>query len=123
MINTKEQNLLIKNYILDSIITDETSEHNKLEFLIDTFRSEYLTENELKRYGNEVKVFEQWTFGLPSAFDILYEYYEIEKQLREWDVIKEDDNQKKVDMLKSNWHNYIANRVYTLARRAKVKGV
>jgi len=123
MINTKEQNQLIKQYILDSINTEETSEHNKLQFVIDTFRSEYLTEYELKRYGNEVKVFEQWILGLPSAFEILYEYHLIEEQLREWDIIKEGDKQKRIDMLKANWFNYISNRVFTLASRAKVQGV
>jgi len=123
MINTKEQNQLIKQYILDSINTDDTSEHNKLEFVIDTFRSEFLSEYELKMWGNEVKVFEQWILGLPSAFEIHYEYHEIEQQLREWNIIKEDDKKKRVDMLKANWFNYISNRVYTLARRAKVKGL
>ena len=68
-----------------------------------------------------MKVFEQWMSGLPGAFEVHYEYHIIEEQLREWDIIKEGDKQKRVDMLKANWFNYISNRVYTLARRAKVR--
>ena len=121
MKNTIEQNKLIKEYILNSIqVTEDMSDKDKLQALYDTFKAEYLNEYELKRYGNEVKVFEQYILGLPSIFDIHYEFYEIEKQLREWNIIHEGDNQKRVDMIKMNWHSYIANRVFTLMSRAKI---
>ena len=119
--NTTEQNKLIKQYILDSIQVDEDmTDKDKLQHLYDTFISEYMSEYELKRYGNETKVFEQYMMCLPSVFAVHYDYYCIEKQLREWGIIHEDDKQKRVEMLKQNWFNYISNRVFTLMSRAKI---
>jgi len=121
MRNTVKQNKLIDEYIMNSIQVDEDMcAKDKLEALYDTFMSEYMNEYEMKRYGSVEKVFEQYTLGLPSVFEIHYEYYYIEKQLREWEIITDDMPSRKVEQLKMNWFNYIAHRVFKLMRKARV---
>ncbi len=53
------------------------TEVEKLTFLAQRFKAEYIHANNLKRYRNNyARIFKEWAQGL--AFDVLYTYYDIE---------------------------------------------
>ena len=73
--NSKQFNAIVYKYILDAIDSDgyaitTNSDAEKLQFLANTFKSEYLFPYNLKRYGTIQNVLTEWIMGIPSSFNI-----------------------------------------------------
>ena len=82
--NSKKYKANIKKYILDNIDVSDSrrkyenpnSEHAKIHYVLDRFKSEYLHEYNYIRYkGNVSKIMAEWLSGLALNFD--YYYYDI----------------------------------------------
>lgn len=100
----KDQAKAVYDYVLNAIDFDGT-EKEKLNFFWETFKSEYGYAENFKRYGTMQKTVEEWLKGLPSAVNIDFTYYDIEKLLREWGYLKDNSTPKKVEKeVDFYWH-------------------
>lgn len=99
-------------YILNAIDADNydvvlKSDKDKLQFLFDTFKSEYHKEK-------NVKGFEDWIRGLPSSFNIDYDFEKIINLSYMFDLMKADADEEDEDYIQNNWFKIIAKEVYQL---------
>jgi|SRR5882672_7497384 len=111
---TKNNRVLIHQYIIDAIdssgYTDKpqpTDVLGKLQFVWDTFNSEYGHPHNLKRYGNEQETFANWLMGLPSCFNIDFEDYRILEKGIEWGLISQDESEAKQGQFINQWFRMI----------------
>jgi hypothetical protein len=122
---TAELNKLVFNYILDAIDSDGyevkcNSDTEKLQFLANTFKSEYCFPNNLKYYGSYQKVLEAWIMGLPSSFNIEFRNHRIIEIAKEWGSLPQDATEKQEDKILGNWFNFIAAKTLILMKKHKV---
>lgn len=94
-VNKKNQREMIFAYILDCIDGSGydkklTTDADKIQFLLDTFRAEYCNEYNLKYYGSEQNTFKNWCMGLPSAFNMDFENYKIIALGQLWGLLEEN---------------------------------
>lgn len=113
-------------YVLDAICTENYSvsaetDKEKLQFLIDTFKKEYLYEQTLKQYGSIQRVFEEWIKGLPSSFNIDYSDYNIMQIGVEWGILKAGFTDKQMDQFVMSWWTRIFMIVRQLAHKNKIE--
>ena len=65
-----------ENLILDSIdlepygLTNDGYMYDKIKTVYNIFKREYGFENNIKRYGGEIKTFENWLRGLPVVLSV-----------------------------------------------------
>lgn len=120
---TKRQKLdrNVKEYILGAIDAQgynieplPTTDKEKLQFLYNTFISEYGWA--IERYG-EQRAFMEWIQGLPTCFGIDFENYRILQIADKWESITERFTAEKVI---NNWFNFITVRTFQLFRKHKV---
>lgn len=77
----------LKNYILNNIdatgynVPTPITDKEKVKFLIDTFRSEYIHKNVLSQHKTYQNVFTSWLMGLPSIIKLPIYNYDIEQQI------------------------------------------
>ena len=121
-INTKNLNYNVFAYILDHIDSaaynvKTNTEKEKLQFLADTFKSEY--GHMISRIGNQ-KALEEWYQGLPSAINIDYTYYDIEKLARKWGSISPNATDSQINKITSNWFNFLAAKTIVLFNKYKI---
>ena len=111
----------LKNYIIDAI--DATgydlkqqprNNEEKLQFLFDTFKSEYGFN--IERYGVQ-GAFKEWIQGLPSSFGVDYTYCDIIAVSKVIRPSKYSDNK-----LCATWFDFIATNVFKLFREYKIAG-
>lgn len=120
----KELDIAIKKYIVEAISTDgydfpakSPSDKMLLQFLYDTFRSEYGWS--IERYG-EQKAFSEWIMGLPSSFNVDFENYKILQLAVKLGSIPVDYTEKQADNILANWWNFITAKTFQLFRKHKV---
>lgn len=122
LITTAQLNEKCFAYILNAIdgsgygrelITDK----DKLQFLIDTFKSEYGWQ--AKRIGY-LKAFNEWIQGLPSSFNIDYSYCDIIAIAKKWGSLPTNATKKQEDKVCENWFPLIANKSFQLMKKYKV---
>ena len=123
--NSKAFTTLVSDYILNAIDStpygiEAVTEAEKLQFLADTFKSEYCYPENLKRYGSYQNVLAQWIAGLPSVFNIDYENYRILELAKEWGTLEQNANEAKEDKVIANWFNMIAFKTISLMRKHNI---
>ncbi len=94
------------------------SDAEKLQFLVDTFKSEY--GHNVKSVGQQ-KAFVNWMQGLPTCFNIDFENYRIIEIAKEWGSLEKGATDKQEDKILSTWHNFIYMRVSGLCRKNKIQ--
>lgn len=135
-INTK-----VFPYILSAIdpadrennLNCDSPDRDKLQFLFDTFKSEYWHDYNKKYYKwNIQEAFKNWVMGLPSVFNIDFENYRILEIAKEWGqiptTIDTDIPRKQYDKMVEdledhiieNWFNFITNKTFQLFRKHKI---
>jgi hypothetical protein len=106
----------INQYILNAIDgegyerTPETDQQ-KLLFLATTFKSEYCFKNNFIR-KTVPTVLAEWISGLPSCFNIDFNYCDILKAAKSFGNLPETMSEKEEDKILQNWFNFIA--IHTL---------
>ena len=122
----------VYQYLINQLPTVEQikNEYNKevkdtikdrLQFVVDCFRSEYCYPENLRRYGNKIKVFAQWLMGLPSAYSVDFENYEILKVGKKLGILKQDAKEREEFKFLENWFNASANKFAQLCKFNKVE--
>jgi hypothetical protein len=106
-------------YILDSIDADNhgvivKSDKDRLQFLFDTFKSEYHKEKNIKGFAD-------WIRGLPSSFNIDYDFEKIINLSYLFNLMKADADEEDEDYAQQNWFKNIAKEVYQLFDEYKIK--
>jgi hypothetical protein len=125
MSKTTILNSFVFPYILNAIDGEGygkelNTDQEKLQFLADTFKKEYVFPENLKRYGSYQEVFRQWIMGLPTCFSIDYSYYDTIQLAKKWGTLPENATEKQEDRIKDNWFNLIANKTFILMKKYKV---
>jgi len=121
---SKEVKTKIQNYILDCINTDGfdvdvKTEEEKINFLIDEYRRDYVFKDNLLRYKTYQNLFIEWIMGLPSCFNVHYTNFEILELVKEWNGYVPPDN-KVYDTIE-NFRRLIFRELCVLARKYKVE--
>jgi hypothetical protein len=112
----KQVKAKINEYILNAIDgegyerTPET-EQQKLLFLATTFKSEFCFKNNFIR-KTLPDVLAEWISGLPSCFNIDFNYCDILKAAKSFGNLPEKMSEKEEDKILQNWFNFIA--IHTL---------
>lgn len=104
-----------ENYGIDS---DAMSDLDKLQFLIDTFKSE--KQWHTNKVGFSV-AFIEWMQGLPSAFNIVFTNYDIIQLAISWNSLNEDSTEDQELKIIENYWKFIANRFFILCRKNSIK--
>jgi hypothetical protein len=124
---TKEQNKSYEQYIIEAI--DESgydeplplcTDKQKLQFLHDTFVSEYWHEQNQKRYHIKENAFREWIMGLPSCFNIEWENYKILDLAVRMGNLPEDYTKNQADKILENYFAFITAKVFRLFRKYKI---
>ena len=111
----------IQNYILECIDgesyqdTPPQTDEEKIKFLIDTYRNEYVFKNNLvydKTYQN---MFVNWVMGLPSCFNVEYRNYAILELVESWSGYV--PTKKKESATIENFRYLIFRELITLAKK------
>jgi hypothetical protein len=97
----------------EELVTDR----DKIQFLFNTFKSEYVCEAHLKRYETLQGCFEEWIQGLPSCFNIPFYNYDIIALAKEMGSLVEDATEKQEDKIIENYWRFITTKVFRLFRR------
>jgi hypothetical protein len=109
----------VNAYILDCINTDDfnvNAENNKekLQFLANTFKSEYVYPENLKRYKTYERLMGEWIMGLPTAFSVAYSYCDILQLAKEWGAMTDNATEKEEDSIIENWFKFIGTKTIQL---------
>lgn len=125
----KTQNLdvtFVNPYILGCIDSEGyeitcNSDKEKLQFLYNTFISEYWHDYNKKYYnGNIIKAFASWLQGLPSSFNIDFENYCILQIAKKWGSIPDNATERQEDKIIENWFNFISVKTFKLFKKYKI---
>jgi len=121
MKNLRQANQNLRKYILECINPENydvkaNTEGEKIKFLIDTFKSEYINPKNLKRYGCIEKVFTEWLNGLPSAFDIYFYNYNIVEKGKSLGFLSESANERQETIFHNGWLTRLTIAVKKLAK-------
>ena len=122
---TVELNKNVFPYILDCITPENydivcNSEKEKLQFLYNTFVSEYW-EHQKRYYGYIMyKTFENWLMGLPSCFVVDFENYVILELAYKWGSLQPEDKEAKKEKIIANWFNFITAKTFQLFKKYKI---
>jgi len=119
---TKELNKKAFDYILNAINSEDynveaTTDKEKLQFLADTFTSEYCFPANLKQCGSYQNVLAEWIMGLPTAFNIDFENYRIIEIAKEWGSIPADATERQEDAVIRQWFQFIAWKTLQLFKK------
>jgi len=115
----------INPYILDAIDgsgydKELNTDTEKLQFLADTFKAEYVFPENVRQYPNRQDLFAQWLMGLPSSFNIDFNYCDIIRLAKEWDTIPQNATEKQEDKVCANWFNLIALKTMQLMAKHNI---
>ena len=99
---------------------DET-EAERLQFLYDTFVTEYWYDYNKKYYHNNIyNAFASWLQGLPSSFNIDFANYRILEIAKEWGSLAIDATEKQEDKILANWWNFISIKTFHMFKKYKI---
>lgn len=109
----------VQGHIMDSVLSEDYGEtvQEQLQAVLDEFKSWY-SPYERKMNPGVHMGFKNWMLGLPSCFNIEYEYYHISQTLRKWfetcgEVYKERDSDKEAEL----YYHLITREFETLCRK------
>lgn len=113
----------LEKYIIDSISTEgygvkATTNKEKLQFLYNTFKSEF--GHEIARKG-EVNAFKDWIQGLPGSFNIEFYNNKILELAKRIGSLPANPTEKEEDKIIDNYWNFMAVNTFKLFRKYKVK--
>lgn len=120
---------LVNHYIMQCIDLEpylgnhSLSDTEQLQELFNIFESEYLYENNLKRYGTQVRCFQEWIAGLPTVFDVDFTNFGIWNKAIELQILKPDPTDKQIENLLQRWFHIIAQSTFMLMRKHGIKGL
>jgi len=122
MLKRSELNKVVNAYILECVDGESyesilNSDGEKLQFVLDCFRSEFLHPYNLKRYGSVSECFRQWLMGLPSCFNVDFENYKILELAKKWQCIPQDASERQEDKILENWFSWITNKTFQLMKK------
>ena len=122
---TKELNQKAFSYIINCVDGEGygrelNNAQEKLQFVADTFKAEYVCPENLRRYGSYQEVFRQWLMGLPSSFNVDFENYRIIEIAKEWGSIPTNATERQEQKIIDNWFNLIASKTFQLMKKHKV---
>lgn len=122
---TKELNNHVFNYILNAIDGEGygktlQTDTDKLQFLADTFNSEYAYKENIRYYGSYSKTFENWLMGLPSCFNVEFRNHAIIEIAKLWGSLPINATEKQEDKILNNWFNFITCKTFQLMKKHKV---
>lgn len=107
-------------YILSAIdasgydVPEPTTNKEKVQFLYDTFHSEYAFM--IERVG-EYKALQEWLMGLPSSMNIEFVNYNILQLAKKWGSLPENATEKQEEKILSNYWPFMAMRIMGLFRK------
>jgi hypothetical protein len=113
----------VRDYILSNIdnsgYDDKPLPHieNKLQFLHDTFMSEY--GHNVPKMGM-TRALESWLQGLPSSINIAFEYYDIHQLLKQWGLINATTTSTRLHELEQSWFMRLAMQIVHLFKTHKI---
>lgn len=121
---TATLNSFVFPYILNAIDAEgydlqklPETDTEKLQFLADTFKSEYGWM--IERVGGQ-NAMREWIMGLPSSFNIDFENYRIIELAKEWNSIPANATEREEDKILNNWFNLIAAKTFQLFRKHNI---
>lgn len=118
----KQVTAKINAYILNAIDgegyerTPETDQQ-KLLFLATTFKSEYCFKANFNRLRTVQDVLAEWIAGLPSCFNIAFNYCDILEAAKSFGNLPEQMTDKAEQKILSNWFNFIAAKTLQLMNK------
>ncbi len=121
---TKELNANVFAYILNAIDSEDyngnklNTDAEKLQFLADRFKSEFLCEYELKRNKTYQDCFKSWISGL--AIDIAYYDQDIIELAHKWNSIPVNSTDAQESKIVANWFHFIAAKTMQLFSKHKI---
>ena len=115
----------INQYILDAIDGEgyertPDTDQQKLLFLATTFKREYCFQNNFRQYKTVQEVLRQWIMGLPSCFNIAFNYCDILEVAKSFGNIPEEMTEKQEDKIIENWFNFIAAKTLQLMQKNSI---
>lgn len=122
---TKYLNKVMASYILSNI--DETTygiqfdngkDKERLQFLYDTFKSEYGWS--IARYGLQ-NAFREWIMGLPSVYTIDFENYKIIQLAIKWGSLPVTHTDAQAQKILDNWFNFVTVHTFKLFKKYKIE--
>ena len=120
----QKQNRFYEREVIDSIssegfdVKEPKTDKEKLQFLKDTFRSEFGFQ--IERIG-ERKAFEEWISGLPSSFNIEFTNVGILKLAKKSGSLPQDATEKQEARVLENYFNFITVKTFQAFNKFKVK--
>lgn len=114
----------IEAFILEAIDStgydraEPETDKEKLEFLAQTFKSEY--GYNIPRYGLQGAI-REWLQGLPSSIHLPFQNYIILQNAVEWGRLPANATEKQEDKLLANYWNFMAMRILSLFNRHKIE--
>lgn len=113
------ENIIINSIDLEAYdLNNEVYLYDKIKTTYNIFKSEYLYENNLKRYGTEQNCFKNWLMGLPSVLTVPFYNYDILKLGREHFKSLSTGSAKTVerkeDRFLNNYWDNLADAFFTL---------
>lgn len=123
--NSKAFNEKAFAYILDAIDGESydrtfSGDTDKLQFLADTFESEYMHPSNLKYYGTVQNTLANWFMGLPSAISIEFRHGAILGYAVKWGTLSASATEKEQDKVIANWFNLMASKTLQLMRKHNI---
>lgn len=123
VMSRSEQKAFINNYIIDRIDTTgydvvANTTKEKLQFLYDTFKSEYGFM--ISRVGSQ-KAYAEWLQGLPSAFNIDFYNVDILNVAKQMGSLPANPTEREEQKILDNWWDYISNKTFQLFRKYNIK--
>lgn len=120
---TTEQKKAFEQYLIECINSEvyeviAITNKQKLNFLMDTFKKEYVYPENVKRYGSEQNIFAEWIKGLPSSFGIDFANYQIIIKAKEFGFIPRNATEKQEDKALSLWWSSVAQTIFSMHRKA-----
>jgi len=118
----KNYNLVVFPYLLSCIDSsgygmELNTEKEKLQFIADTFKSEYGWQAERLGY---TKAFNEWLQGLPSCYNVDFENYRIIELAKEWGSLPINATDKQEDKILDGWFAFITHKTFQLMKKNKV---
>jgi hypothetical protein len=113
-------------YILDCIDGEGYDRHLftpsvKLQFLMDCFKSEFCHPYEVKRHrGNVVSILAEWIAGLPSAFTVDFQNYDILQLGKKFGMLPSNPTEEQEDEMLQNFFRTVAEHTIELM---KINGI
>ena len=110
----------VNDYILSCIDYKGTSA-DKLIYVLACFKNEYDCEYNRKVFPNVQHRLSEWLQGLPSAFSVDYQYYDILALAKEWGSIGENATEIEEDKILNGWFSFISSKFFQLCRKQKIE--